>query len=69
MVQKKVVSGGKGIVRSNIWDEVISVLYLWEDCTLLTDHCALQWLLKLKRPDVPSGTSGTHRHSHCHIRP
>lgn len=31
------------------WDEVISVLYLREDCTLVTDHCALQWLLKLKR--------------------
>jgi hypothetical protein len=97
MVQKKVVSGRKGIVHSNIWDEVISVLHIGEDCTLATDQFAPQWLLKLKKPgaklsrwalqlfefqnkvihcpgkhpvvpDVPSGTSGTHRHNHCHIR-
>ena len=36
--------------NSNNLNEVISVLYLGEDCTLVTDHCALQWLLKLKRP-------------------
>ena len=52
MAQKKVVSGGKGIVGSNIWNEVISVLHLGEDRTLVTDHCAQQWLLKLKKPSA-----------------
>jgi hypothetical protein len=52
MAQKKVVSGRKGIVASNIWDEVISVLHLEEDCTLVTDNCAQQWLLKLKKPNI-----------------
>ena len=37
---------------SNIRDEVISVLHLGEDCTLITDHCAQQWLLKLKKPSA-----------------
>jgi hypothetical protein len=50
MAQRKVVSGRKVIVGSNIWDEVISVLHLREGCTLVTDHCAPQWLLKLKKP-------------------
>ena len=45
MAQKKVVSGGKGIAGSNILDEVISVLHFGEDCTVLTDSCAQQWLL------------------------
>ena len=48
MAQKNVVFGGKGIVGINILDEVISVLHLGEDCTVVTDHCAQQWLLKLE---------------------
>jgi hypothetical protein len=49
MAQQKVVSGAKRILGSNIWDEVISVLHLGEDCTLVTDQCAQQRLLKLKK--------------------
>jgi len=48
MAHKYVVCCGKGIVGSNILDEVISVLHLGEDCTVVTDHCAPQWVLKLE---------------------
>jgi hypothetical protein len=50
MVRRKVVSGGKGIVGSNIWGEIISVLHLGED--LVTEQCAQLWLLKLKKPSA-----------------
>jgi len=48
MAQKNVVCGGKGIVGINILVEVIAVLRLGEDCTVVTVHCAPQWLLKLE---------------------
>jgi hypothetical protein len=43
MVQKKDVSDGKGIVGSNI------CCLLGEDFTLVTEHCAPECLLKLKK--------------------
>jgi len=52
MAQRKVVSDEKVFVGSNIWDEVISVLHLGEDRTLVTDKCAQQWLLKSKKPSA-----------------
>jgi hypothetical protein len=48
MAQIKVVSGRKGIVGSNVWDEILSVLHLGED--LVTEQCTQLWLLKLKKP-------------------